>query len=189
MTEEEIKRFMLIMKKDYPNSKLTSEEQEKWKDTLSKISFTEASIKYYDHRNNVNFKDKFPSIRLFTKTSSDISYSTNCLYCGKQFSSDEIRLHEERHSSVNYIAKKYKEVFDIELDHKKCEALMEMNQEEFDAKYDDFLEKLNNKCPSKIIQRILYLNANPGKQLPMDFYEEDKDGETKKVFCRITNNI
>lgn len=190
MTEEEIKRFMTIIKKDYPNSKLTSEELEEWKDALNKISFTEASIKYYDHRNNANFRDKFPSIRLFIKTSSNINYITNCIWCGKQFSSDEIRLHEERHSSVNYIVKQYKEHWDIEIDKSKYDELMNMDQEEFDAKYDDFLEKLNNKCPSKIIQKILYLNANPGKELPIEFYEEDKkDEKTKKVFYGITNNI
>ena len=189
MTEEEIKRFMVIVKKDYPNSKLTSEELEEWKYTLSKISFTEASIKYYDHRNNKNFKDKFPSIKLFIKSSSNINYSTNCLYCGKQFNSDEIRSHEERHSSINYIVKKYKEVFDKELDHKKCEELMNMNQEEFDAKYDEFLEKLNKKCPTRILQNILYLNANPGKDLPLEFLEENKNEEIKKVHYGITNNI
>ncbi len=189
MTEEEIKRFMTIIKKDYPNSKLTSEELEEWEDALSKISFTEASIKYYDHRNNANFRDKFPSIKLFIKTSSNINYLTNCIWCGKQFSSAEIRSHEERHSSVNYIVKKYKEHWNIEIDKSKYDELMNMNQEEFDAKYDDFLEKLNNKCPSKIIQKILYLNANPGKELPMELYEEDKDEKTKKVFYGITNNI
>lgn len=65
-----------------------------------------------------------------------------CNLCGEEMADSAFLNHFDRCSSVNYIYRKTKEIFNQNIDRTK---LYKMSQEEFDRRYLSFLQKIREK--------------------------------------------
>lgn len=74
-------------------------------------------------------------------TETPLEYETFCKYCGRFLDCKEQTKHEDRCRSIRYIERKYKQMFNKEVDKK---SLWEMSEEDFEEKYYLFLQRLYN---------------------------------------------
>lgn len=65
-----------------------------------------------------------------------------CMFCDKWGFPVEIRSHQDRHLSVEYIKSRMKKHFGKELTKQQIEEFMNLRQDIFDEWYDNFLEEL-----------------------------------------------
>ena len=184
MTNEEIISFIQQMKKDYPNMQvLNSDDYQVWKNTLSKLPKEIVECKYLDHKKNPNFKNTPPSIMLFAnykeeKKEEEKKILMKCPMCGKYLYYDAMVLHEARHKSIRYIKSRLERYFHRQIDKTEEIELLNMSSEEFDNKYNKFLEKLiPYVCESEQsnILRIKYSKDHPLERIPIDIQNEYKD--------------
>lgn len=175
MSNEEIVKFIQKIQKDYPNFKISNDEYEAWEEVLSRTTLEQAELKYQHHKDSEEFRDKIPNIKLFMKKEQEevLRYLRSCQFCGCILYSKAMDLHEDRHRSVNYIVRRYRDYWHQEMNRQKYQELMDMNQEEFDNKYNEFLKKVYEVTPfdweKRNIRNVLYLNEHSGETLPLEF--------------------
>lgn len=95
-----------------------------------------------DERNYGKDPDAYQLIRGLLTTEDKKTNSLGrvaCQFCGRWFNRLEIHNHEDRCRSVKYLKKVYKKYLNSNLNVNK--ELYEMNQEEFDKRYINTLEK------------------------------------------------
>lgn len=184
MSNEEIFSFVQQIKNDYPHMPvLSTEEFQIWKDTLSKLPKEIAELKYQEHKNNPSFKNTPPSIMLFAnykeeKKEEERKILMKCPRCGKYLYYEAMVLHEARHKSIEYIKSRYIRILNKELGKEKENELLIMAQDEFNKKYDEFLEKIIpyvNDSELNNILRIIYSREHPMERIPIDICSEMKD--------------
>lgn len=176
MNKEEITKFLSKIKKDYPNFSINSDEYAAWEEVLSRTTLEQAELRYQHHKDSEEFKNQIPNIKLFMgkkHDSEEWKYLRTCNFCGCILYSKAMDLHEDRHRSVNYIVRRYRDYWHQEMSKQKYQELMDMDQEEFDNKYNEFLKKVYEITPldweRRNIRNILYLNEHPGETLPLEF--------------------
>lgn len=98
------------------------------------------------------------------ETESEIEYETFCNFCGRYLDCKEQEEHENRCRSIRYIERKYKEIYNKNIDKK---SLWDLSEEEFNEKYDKFLES---------ILKSNYCNENEKFYLGQYFKENEERG-------------
>lgn len=174
MTNEEIMTFIQKIQRDYPKFDLTGDEYQTWHDVLSKTTKEIAEGQYESHKQG-EYKNKIPSLQIFIykpKEDKDIKqFLLKCSDCGKILRYDAMSKHESRHKSVDYIKSRTKKYFNSEITKQKELQLVQMNDIEFDKKYDEFLEKLipvTSGLEQRNLLNIKYTRENPGSKLNMN---------------------
>jgi hypothetical protein len=140
-------------------------------------------LKDYDYQDVINNLEKWLSdsenkyfmpdvyvligdIYTISEKNKPMNFKIMCKHCKKWFLYDELRNHEDRCGSIEYVVYNYKKIFNKELSR---ETLWNLNQEEFEEKYysslELFLKKVDpNSLEYKNIKNILSLK-NGGKAL------------------------
>lgn len=148
MTSDQTKAFMHRIKSHYPEFIIDQFKFEEWHKELKDYEYKELNEKLEQHLRSEEFGDSVPKLyyltRYLTKTSEKKEvkyYKSNCRYCNKkirtnQDTEEELRKHEDRCRSVDYINKKRIEYKGQELDKEKYRNL---SQEDFDNRYDAIL--------------------------------------------------
>ncbi len=174
MTNDEVMLFIQQIKKDYPKFDLTSNEYQCWHDQLTKLQKEIAEVKYEEHKKS-EYKKNPPSLQIFIyKPKEELKKRVvlmKCDTCGKMLYYDAMTLHTVRHNSVNYIKSKTELLFKKEFTKDKYEELMNMNEDEFQSKYDLFLKqivKYVSKAEQIAILNSFYLKENLGVKINVD---------------------
>lgn len=145
MNNNQVKDLFIRIKALYPTFSANQDVKNEWIKWLKDYSSDGVNrnlTKWYEEHPN-DIPTIINLINEFIRIKSKDRYLA-CKYCKESFKEDDLdklRLHEDRHRSVNYIKKK-EHLLNKDYDEKQ---LMEMNQEDFDKAYDRFLELIYEK--------------------------------------------
>ena len=149
MTREQTKAFLHRIKSHYSEFIIDQFKFDEWYKELKDYDYKEVNEKLEQHLRSEEFGDSVPKLyfltRYLTKTSEKKEakyYKSNCRYCNKEIrtnqdTEEELRKHENRCRSVDYMNKKRIEYKGQGIDKEKYRNLP---QADFDSRYDAVLE-------------------------------------------------
>jgi hypothetical protein len=150
MDKKDFEYLITYIKQNYHDFRLTDEELKHWyKGT--KNFLLEDIIERLDQHLLGEYKTTYPKLLwlmqgLKTVSEQELEAKSKiiCRFCQKELKIDKFQEHYKRCCSVNYIQKKYKQLFNKEVD---TTDLLKMSEFEFDKKYNEFIELIRDKVP------------------------------------------
>ena len=148
----ELKDVKVILKRiqvNYPSFVVDSYTQSEWYKELKDYDLEDVMKKLEEHMRSEQYGNNLPKVYFLTKylrTTKEKQkvekYRLQCTICGKFIPEDEYDKHFERCLDVDYIVKKRKELFDEDTSEELKERYYSFNQETFDNKYLELLNKI-----------------------------------------------
>lgn len=148
MTKSDVKDLFNLFKSNYNNFKYDDSMLKIWSEELSQYENDDVLYKTKELFSKYEFKTIAPTLYYILdglpKVNEKIDYSKetlSCKFCGRMFNDrDKLINHEDRCRSIKYILKRTKELWNKDIDKK---VLYNMNDSEFESKYELFLKKVN----------------------------------------------
>jgi len=172
MTTDEVKLLMKRIKSHYSTFVSDDFKFNEWYNELKDFDNNQVNKKLESHLNSVEFSDKEPQLYFLTRylkpinaKAQDQKYSLTCPLCNTKIDGEEFDTHFGRCSSVNYIIKQAKKYQDKDLDR---DTLMNMQQEEFDEKYDKLLKIIARMTDNEKEEERIGFIFNPPKEIKIE---------------------
>ena len=165
MTILETNEFMKRIKSHYQEFVIDEFKQSEWYKELKKYDYEDVNKKFEEHLKSEIYGEHIPKLYFLTKylipsnKKGEIKeYTVYCQICNRAVDYKEYDLHYGRCSSIAYIKKQMKKLFNKDLVDE--EQLYKIPLEDFNKRYDQFLhqiiDKPTSKAEMKIIFKILY---------------------------------
>lgn len=161
MTRDEVKSLFKRIKSNYSTFVVDEYKLTEWCNELKDYDETDVHKKLEEHMRSSEYGNSEPKLYFLTKYLKKNSeknkfekFKLQCSICEKFISEDEYDNHYERCLDVDYIVKKRKELFNEETSEELKERYLLMDQETFDNKYLQFLDKIYNYVSDEEKQRI-----------------------------------
>ena len=169
MTRDEVKNLFKRIKSNYSTFVADEYKLTEWCKELKDYDETDVHKKLEEHMRSAEYGNSEPKLYFLTKflkTKEEKNkvekYRLQCTICGKFIPEDDYDSHYERCLDVDYIVKKRKELFNEETSEELKERYLLMDQETFDNKYLQFLDKIYNYVSDEEKQRIETVINPPG---------------------------
>lgn len=145
MTIEQTTTLLKKLQTEYNNFKLTDEKIKLWHDTLQQYDNEEVNERLKELMQTQTYANVSPTLTMLTadlkKVNDKVDFTKLvyfCNRCRKAFNDrDLLEIHEDRCRSIAYIERQY-ERFNLGSINKR--ELYNMEQEEFDTRYDKLLK-------------------------------------------------
>lgn len=144
MEIKDVKNLLSRIKLNYPDFKIDAYVQSEWYKELKDYDYDDVAKKLDEHFRNEKFGRQEPKVYFLTKylvktedKNKKDGIEIRCHICGKPTLLNDFDKHFDRCSSVDYLNRKNKKIFGKEIN---VDKYMNMNDKEFDYKYDKFCE-------------------------------------------------
>lgn len=160
----ELKDVKIILKRiqiNYPSFINDTYVQSEWYKELKDYDIEDVMKKLEEHMRSSEYGNSIPKLYFLTKylkTAKEKQniehYELQCPICEKFINEEKYDKHFERCIDVEYIINKRKELFNEDTSEELKIKYLEMNDELFDNKYVEFLDKIYNKISEDEQKRL-----------------------------------
>jgi hypothetical protein len=172
MTTDEVKLLMKRIKSHYSTFVSDDYKFNEWYNELKNYSNKDVNKKLESHLNSVEFSDKEPQLYFLTRylkpintKAQDQKYSLTCPMCNECVRGENFDTHYGRCNSTRYIIKQTKKYLNKDLNR---DVLMNMQEEEFNEKYDKLLKIIQRGTDDQREEDIIGFIFNPPQSVNME---------------------
>lgn len=174
MTKSELAQLLSTLEMNYSFFEVTEEKEQAWFQVMHNYSYEEVIHNLEIAMGEDRFQKEPPQAYYLIQGLVPISKKTNfenvivfCPICKRALNQKEEVKHRERCSSIRYLVKQYKKWTGKDLDKR---SLWEMDEEEFQEKYDNFLHYVHNHTTDEHEKmRINFIFNPPSKEVAKKF--------------------
>ena len=172
MTKEEVKELMKRIKSHYSTFTTDDFKFNEWFKELQNFDGKEVHKKLESHLNSPDFSEQEPKLYFLTrylkplnKNETSNNYYLFCPICNECVRGENFDTHYGRCNSTRYIIKQTKKYLNKDLNR---DVLMNMQEEEFNEKYDKLLKIIQRGTDDQREEDIIGFIFNPPQSVNME---------------------